>query len=139
MTDNHRFMGIAALTCRVTIRFGRDLRKLLILCPLRPSVQILLPFLGLRKFHGQELTVLLCPDLVKIAGDGVVAGRERFFQLVGGAQIVFEGTTGNGSLGGFIPVEMVFDGTEVFREIQPGGGEPGKIGRQGFGALHFGK
>jgi hypothetical protein len=40
-------MEIDALTCRVTIRFGRDLRKLLILCPLRPSVQILLPFLGL--------------------------------------------------------------------------------------------
>jgi hypothetical protein len=39
-------MEIDALTCRVTIRFGRDLRKLLILCPLRPSVQILLPFLG---------------------------------------------------------------------------------------------
>jgi hypothetical protein len=40
-------MEIDALTCRVTIRFGLDLRKLLILCPLRSSVQILLPFLGL--------------------------------------------------------------------------------------------
>ena len=43
MTDNHRTLGIEALTCRVTIGFGRDLRKLLILWASRPSVQILRP------------------------------------------------------------------------------------------------
>jgi hypothetical protein len=48
MTDNHRFMEIDALTCRVTIRFGRDLRKLLILCPSRRCLR--LPA-GLFKFH----------------------------------------------------------------------------------------
>gem|GEM_PF-5608760 len=41
-------MEIDALTCKITIKFGRDLRKLLILCPSRRCLR--LPA-GLFKFH----------------------------------------------------------------------------------------
>ena len=77
MTDNHRFMEIDALTCRVTIRFGRDLRKLLILCPSRRCLR--LPA-GLFKFHCRFQAKLLIISEIRggysrIWDNGVLFGQ----------------------------------------------------------------